>query len=229
MRPMFLLAAAGIITFGPLGRFELEYSNDSFGPRSHGVNERIGPNRIHYYPLPQSTPQDYVRLRPQDFKLNPFTATAGNYDRQEVIGPSQIDGGKLWFGNNFYDSEGSRGVGAFGYFDTNTRKYTLFRPPEVAPYEVGAILVEPQTVWLALDQFIEDISKVPGGLAKWDRDTHHLQKYPLEFVIESIQRQGHSLRLTTHNGYALFRDGQVHRFLTNGRPIAKFPPPPTHY
>ncbi len=121
-----------------------------------------------------------------------------------------------------------RGVGAFGYFDTATRRYTLFSPPEVARYEISAILVEPDRVWLALDQFVEDISTVPGGLVRWNRMTHEIHKYPLEFVVSGIRAEGDSLRLETRDGYALFRDGEIRRFLTNGRPTAKFPPPPTH-
>ena len=56
-----------------------------------------------------------------------------------------------------------------GYFDTATRKYTLFSPPEVARYEISAILVEPERVWIALDHFGEDISTSPGGLVRWNR------------------------------------------------------------
>ena len=161
-------------------------------------------------------------------RINPFTATADQYERQEVIGPHQIEGGRIWFGNGYYDGEGMRGVGAFGYFDTTTREYTLFSPPEVARYEISAVLVEPERVWIALDRFGEDISRSPGGFVRWNRITHEIQKYPLEFVVDSIRIDGDSLRLETRDGYALFRNGEFRRFLTNGRPIAKFPPPPTH-
>lgn len=119
-------------------------------------------------------------------------------------------------------------MGAFGYFDAYTRKYTLFSPPEVAAYEISAILVTPETVWLGLDEFIEDISKAPGGLVQWNRETHAVHKYPLEFEVNSIRREGDLLRLETRNGYALLRGDKVLRFLTSGKPIARFPPPPTH-
>ncbi|MFI5112853.1 MAG: hypothetical protein ACHP9S_08510 [Terriglobales bacterium] len=219
--------AAQQVSFGPNHRFKLEFSKDDFGIRSHGVVETLGSGRTKFYPLPQSTAAQYAKLRPKDLRMNPFPANL--YERQEVIGPYQIEGGSLWFGNNYYDSEGSRGVGTFGYFDSATRKYTLFSPPEVASYEIGAILVEPETIWLALDRFIEDISNEPGGLVRWNRTTREIQKYPLEFVVDSIQREGDSLRLKTRGGYALFRDGEIRRFRADGRPIAKFPPPPTHY
>jgi hypothetical protein len=226
---LLLLFALDPVMFGPGGRFQLENSKDDFGMRSHGIIETLGPGRTKVYPLPQSTAAQYARLRPKDMRINPFHATDNLYERQEVIGPYEIEGGRLWFGNGYYDAEGMRGVGAFGYFDTATRGYTLFSPPEVAPYEIDAILVEPETVWLALDTFTEDISKIPGGLVRWNRMTHEIQKYPLEFVVDSIQREGDSLRLKTRGGYALFRDGGIRRFLANGRSIATFPSPPTHY
>ena len=58
--------------------------------------------------------------------------------------------------------------------------------------------------------------------------TNEIQKYPLEFGVSSIRLEGDSLRLKTRDGYALFREGELRRFLANGRPIAKFPPPATH-
>jgi len=224
---ILLSAALDAVTFGPSSRFHLEHSKDDFGMRSHGIVETLSANRTKFYPLPQSTAEKYIRLRPEDLRINPFTPD--HYERQEVIGPYQIEAGRIWFGNSYYDGEGMKGVGAFGYFDTATRTYTLFSPPEVARYEISAILVEPDNVWLALDRFGEDISTSPGGLARWNRMTHEIHKYPLEFGVNSIRAEGDSLRLKTRDGYALFRDGEIRRFLTNGRPIAKFPPPPTHY
>lgn len=212
---VFLFASQAATTF-EIKRFRIERS---------GIIETVGPNRTGSYPLPQSTPQQYTRLRPKDFRLNPFKST--NYEREELIGPYQIEGGKIWFGNNYYDAEGSRGVGAFGYFDTSTCKYTLFSPPEVAPFEVSAILVQPDVVWVALDHNGEDISRFPGGLVRWDRSTHEVRRYSLEFVVSAIRAQGETIRLATHGGCALMRNGEIRRYSENGKPIKKFPPPPS--
>ncbi len=78
-------------------------------------------------------------------------------------------------------------------------------------------------VWLGLHQFIEDTLKAPGGLVRWDRITHAVQRCHLEFVVHKIGVQGNSLRLETRGGCAL------RRFLADGRPIAQFSPPSTHY
>ena len=130
-----------------------------------------------------------------------------------------------------------RGVGAFGYFDMETRRYRMFRPPQVASHEISALLVERDEVWLGLDSFIEDISTAPGGLIRWNREAHQLRYYPLEFVVNTITRRGDSIYLATNGGYAILRDGTLRRFATRNVvnrpsqsvPVDMFPPPPTHY
>lgn len=224
---ILILLASAPGSFGPGGRFQLEHSKDGFGVRSHGVVENLAGGRTRFYPLPQSTFARFVHLRPEAAH-NPSIPPSA-FERQEVIGPHQIAEGKLWFGNNYYDGEGNRGVGAFGYFDPVTRRYTLFSPPAVADCEISAILVEADSVWLALDRFGEDISTSPCGLVRWDRETHATHRYPLEFVIDRIRRNGAALRFSTRYGYAFFNDGEVRRFLANGKPVKKFPPPPSHY
>jgi hypothetical protein len=222
--------------FGPNQAFRLESSHDDFGERAHGVIETVS-GGTHIYPLPQSTFDAYQRLHPDEFGIARLTGK--NYQRQEVIGPHQIEGNKLWFGKNFYHGEGDRGVGAFGFFDTETRQYELFSPPEVAAWEISAILVEKDVVWLGLDHFGEDISTSPGGLVRWDRAAHQAHRYPLEFNVKSIEPRGKMLHLDAVRGYAEFslETAAVRRFevrkLKSGAsavvPVAKFPPPPSHY
>ncbi len=223
---MLLFLAAQTAVFGPGGRFQIEQSQDGFGIRSHGIIERLSPTKTKFYPLPQSTAAEYKRLRAEDLRINPFLTA--QYDRQEVIGPHQVENGRLWFGKQYYDAEGATGVGAFGYFDMSNRTYTLFSPPEVARYEISAILVQPDCVWLGLDQFVEDVSKVPAGLVRWDRSAQTIQRYPLEFLVNRIRASGDSLRLETPGGFAILRAGAIRRFRADGTPIAKFPRPPTH-
>lgn len=124
------LSLAGEVVLGPQNRFALERSQDRFGARSHGIVEFFGPNQTKFSPLPQSTAKDYIRLRSEDLRVNPFVLE--QYEREEVIGPHQVEAGRVWFGKQFYDSEEMRGVGGFGYFDTSNRKYTLSSPPEIA-------------------------------------------------------------------------------------------------
>lgn len=221
------------------GGFYLERSADEFGARCHGFCERTR-SGAKFYPLPQSSIEQWKKLRPQDIgnMLPPRSAT--NYQRQEVIGPYQVEGHRVWFGNHYYDGEGDTGVGAFGYFDEQTRRYHLFSPPEVARWEISALLIDPDAVWLGLDHFGEDISVLPGGFVRWDRKTQQAQRYPLEFLIEHIRRDANDpavLILTTVGGYARFRDGEIERFRVqksaSGRETAvrinRFPPPPSKW
>ena len=79
----------------------------------------------------------------------------------------------------------------------------------MARYEISAIEVQPDAVWLALDRFGEDVSTSPGGLVRWNRMTHEIHQYPLEFVVSGIRVEGDELSLKTRNGYVLFRDGHI--------------------
>jgi len=73
-------AATGAVTFGPEGHFQLEQSRDSFGIRSHGIIEKLGSNRTKFYPLPQSTADEYIRFRPEDLRIN--SSTRNTSDRR---------------------------------------------------------------------------------------------------------------------------------------------------
>jgi hypothetical protein len=246
VRPLALCLIAAFLSaaqtdparFGPRGAFRLE---------PNGMIEQLPGGETKLYPLPQSTQDDYARLRPAALKLNPLSYTQNEYQREETIGPYQVEGDLLWFGKAFYDSEGMRGVGAFGYFDARTRRYTLYSPPEVADCEVSAILIEPDVVWLGLDRSIEDIATAPCSLVRWNRTSHAVRAWPLEFAVNRIAREGASLRLTTNlglnpnlapvtkRGYALLEGDVIRRFLVStGRdgkqsttPVDRFPPPPT--
>ncbi|MBV9182934.1 MAG: hypothetical protein JO356_16620, partial [Acidobacteria bacterium] len=129
------------------GPFYLERSTDGFGIRSHGVIEKTA-SRPKFYPLPQSDLATYKKLRLEDYNhsLPPMQTKDYDYGRQEVMGPYQLEDDRVWLGNQYYDGESSCGVGAFGYFDMNMRKYVMFSPPQVAPFEISALLVEPDVV-----------------------------------------------------------------------------------
>ncbi|MDQ2840400.1 MAG: hypothetical protein M3Y72_05035 [Acidobacteriota bacterium] len=120
-----------------------------------------------------------------------------------------------------------------------TRKYVVFSPPEIARWEISALFVERNVIWLALDHFGEDISTSPGGLVRWNRNDHNVRHYSLEFVVDKIRRDVNDssrLVLRTRAGYALFLNGNLQRFRveqsSNGKetiiPIKRFPPPPSH-
>lgn len=69
---LLLLAALQTALLLAESQFDLEHSKDDFGMHSHGIIETLGSNRGKFYPLPQSTAEQYRRLRPDDVRLNPF-------------------------------------------------------------------------------------------------------------------------------------------------------------
>ena len=85
---ILLSVALDSVVFGPGGRFQREQSKDSFGTRSHGILEQLGPSQTKFYPMPQSTAGEYIRLRPEDLRIKLFTPE--QYEREEVIGHTKL-------------------------------------------------------------------------------------------------------------------------------------------
>ena len=138
----------------------------------------------------------------------------------DEIGPWQVAGGALWFGETFYDGEGMTGLGGFGYFDTAKRKYRVYSPPEIADWSVTAILVEPEAVWLALARHGE-YGSGGAGLLRFDRGTEKVEKMELRDIAGKIARLGNRLLIATDFGAALFEQRKLRRFFldqtTDGR------------
>ena len=138
----------------------------------------------------------------------------------EEIGPHQLEGSRLWFGKTFYDSEGSSGVGGFGYFDAATAAYRLYSPPEIQRWSVSAILVEADCVWMALYRRGE-YGNSSGGLLRWDRKSGHVQTFADPDITTAIARSGDVIYLGVTDGIATLRSGQLARYFldrsTSGR------------
>ena len=122
--------------------------------------------------------------------------------------------GTFWFGKSFYDSEGSTGLGGFGYFDAQQQRYKIYTPTKIADWSVSALLVEPDAVWLALATRGEWGDRA-GGLLRFDRSTKKVTKFELPDVATSIIRVGRRLLLATEFGAALVEDGVVRRFFVD--------------
>ena len=133
---------------------------------------------------------------------------------QEEIGPSQVADGTLWFAKTFYDGEGSTGVGGFGFFDNQTKRYKLWSPQEIVDWSATAMLVEPEAVWIGLT-FRSEYRDISGGLLRFDRATGTCTKLALPDLIYEITRVGNSLVLATDFGAAVLRDGKVRRFFVD--------------
>ena len=186
-----------------LGAFTLEQEKgNSFGPRLviTGMGAR--------YEMPQSSHDAFAKARPGRVKNNYLRA---NTEFDEQIGPFQVEGGKLWFGKTFYDGEGSSGVGGFGYFDPADKKYHLFAPAEMADWSVSAMLVEAETVWMALVQRGE-YGGPSGGVLKFDRKAGTAERLEMPDFGTQFLRLGSDLLVATSGGVAVIHEGRVTRY-----------------
>lgn len=181
---------------GPGNRFTIIYGEieDPIGAAS--IQEDLGAKKTRAYPLPQTSRQEYIRARKDQIEIgNPVHLMK----IVEGIGPFQIEDNRLWFGKTFYDSEGWSGVGGFGYFDFDTRKYSIYSLPELAEWSVSALLVEPQTVWATL-MHRGEWGNNTGGLLRWDRETQTVKTIWLPDAAKQIVRHGDSILVATRNG-----------------------------
>jgi hypothetical protein len=188
-----------------VGRFHLTKQKNKYGSEYPVLTDGQ-----HVYELAQTDAETFRRARPDDaaptngsspIQLDPA-------ERNEEIGPHQVEGTRLWFGKSFYNSEGLSGVGGFGYFDTATASFRLFAPPEIYRWSCSAILVEADAVWLALYRRGE-YGNDPGGLLRWDRNTTTVQHWDMPWIATSLARSGDGIYMGATNGIALLRDGQI--------------------
>jgi hypothetical protein len=203
-------------TFGPGGRFRIAKEKNQFGDEFPVIVE--GPaGSARRYPLPQSDESTWREARPDDVasraQLNPA-------EENEQIGPRQAECDRLWLGKTFYNSEGSTGVGGFGYFDFAGRNYRLYSPPEIRRWSVSAILVEAEAVWLALFRRGE-YGDAAGGLLRWDRATGQARLFPAVSIVTAIGRRGETLYMGAADGLLVLRDGRIESYFidrtTSGR------------
>ena len=188
--------------FGREGRFAVTKGGAPVESTSRGA---IG------YAAPQSTYDEFASARPG--RVRDGYGRAGT-TIDEHIGPWQIEGDRLWFGKTFYDGEGNTGVGGFGYFDSLKKQYQIYSPAEIADWSVSAILVEPETVWLALANNGE-YGTTAGGMLAFDRRTQEIEKFDVPDVAQSIARVGEHLVLATAFGPAVLDQRQVKRYFVD--------------
>lgn len=200
-------------SFGAGRRFHFAKEKNKYGSEYTVLSEGVGDARK-VYPLAQTDLATWQRARPDEVKnyLHPDQA-----EMNEEVGPHQVEGGRLWFGKTFYNGEGATGLGGFGYFDTATATYHLMTPPEIYPWSVSAILVEPQCVWLALHHRGE-YGDIAGGLLRWDRKTATVESFPVKSIITAMARKGDTLYLGATDGILTLQAGRVVSYFVGRNP-----------
>ena len=196
------------LPIGSQGRFAASLVFQPYTRAVEGVAERVG-DEYKLYELPKSTYEEFARARPRRVQdgYRPEVATF-----EEVIGTYQIVGERFWFGKAFYDGEGLTGVGGFGYFDPEERKYVVFSPGEIAPWSASALLVEEKDIWLGLVGHPEGAT-YSGGLLRYERDSGEAEEFDVGEVISQMKRWQGSLYLATANGLYILQDDRLTRYV----------------
>lgn len=179
-------------------------------------NDKVPPPKA-FPPLPRTSYDQFAIARPRHVKDG---YVRGGTEVKESIGPWQQEEERIWFGKTFYDGEGSTGVGGFGYFDINERKFHIFSPPEIADWSVSAIDVGPDAAWMALVQNGE-YGGSSGGLLRYDRQSGTVRRLGLPDVALRIVRAGGNILAATDFGLAVVEGDGVKRYFvdrtTDGR------------
>ena len=174
------------------------------------ILEHPGPGQKSY-PLAQSDLLTWRQARPDDAQTPALPNPA---EMNEEIGPHQLEGNRLWFGKTFYNSEGSTGVGGFGYFDAATAAYRIYSPPAIQRWSVSAILVEADCVWLAPYRRGE-YGNNPGGLLRWDRGSGQVRSFAVTDVVTSIVRAGSVIFLGSVGGIDALHGDRIARYFVD--------------
>ena len=196
------------LSIGSQGRFAASLVFQPYTRAVEGVAERVG-DEYKLYELPTSTYEEFARARPKRVQdgYRPEVATF-----EEVIGTYQIVGERFWFGKAFSDGEGLTGVGGFGYFDPEERKYVVFSTAELADWSASALLVEEKDIWLGLVGHPEGAT-YSGGLLRYERDSGEAEEFDVGEVISQIKRWQGSLYLATANGLYILQDDRLTRYV----------------
>ena len=169
-------------------------ANAHGAPAGPGVWDIDAGRQFHGMPTP--TFETFAKLRPQRVKEG---YTREHTRLETEIGPSQLEGRRIWFGTTFYDGEGTSGVGGIGSFDLDTRRWQLVHPRAVVDWSSSAILVEPDAVWIGLVRNTEG-SGPSRGLVRWDRASGDTRRVAIASGITVIRRFGGRLYAGTRDG-----------------------------
>jgi hypothetical protein len=158
-------------------------------------------------PIPQSTYDEFARARPQRVRDGYIRGSK----IEERVGGYQVVGERLWFGKAFYDGEGTTGAGSLGYFDTRTKRFTMFSIPELANWSVSALFVETDVVWMGLATYPEGAAR-SGGLIRYNLLTRTVTRYDIPDTALTMFRWNDSLFIGTSNGLYILRNNRLTRF-----------------
>ena len=159
-------------------------------------------------PLPRTTFDQFAQARPERVESGYSRKVAQIADS---VGPWEQEGQLVWFAKNFPDEEGQTGVGGFGYFDLETRKFHMIPTQEIVNWSVSAMSVAPDAVWLALVENGE-YGSTGGGLLRYDRQSGAVQRFRSKDITIQLVRQGDMVLAATSEGIMVMEAGHARRY-----------------
>jgi hypothetical protein len=154
------------------------------------------------YPVPVPTMESHRNLRSDEPAPNEI---------ENDIGPYAFDGSTLWFANDFYDGEGTSGVGAIGSFDIRTRKFQMRYLPQISHWSGSALRIDGDDLWVGLMRQPEGAA-YGGGLLRYARSTGAVRKYEIPDYIYTIDRIGDAIYCGANDGLYRIRGNEVTHF-----------------
>lgn len=156
-------------------------------------------NEVKRYAIPLPSNQTISKLKTRFFP---------DYLPDYSIEGIERVGSRLLFGLGFYNSEGSSGVGGFGWFDTTKFAYTMVYRKELADYSNFPVTQTENYVWIGLSDSPEGAS-TPAGLARYDLHAKTIKKYPVPEVINKICVHGKDVYCATEDGIFIVRPNGI--------------------
>lgn len=199
-------------------------ANSHDGPDGPGILELRPPGRERgegvppFHPLPTPDIALYERLRLEE----PLDSLQrASLWLTSDVGAWQRAGGEIWFGVSFYRGEGADGVGGYGRFDLETRRYEMEWGVPDPDRSVSALHHDGDRIWLA-QMGRREAGQPAYGVARIDLADGSVQRYDVPGVVTVLCPARGELSAGSRQG--LYRlDGD--RFVAVWRPAPGEPGP----
>ena len=140
-------------------------------------------------------------------RYSPNLAKWDDLEIEQCVAATFTDGDLIWFGIEFYDGEGTTGIGGFGKYDMKARKIEIVRPSLTINSSIRPLLYDGHSLWFGTYHSWECIGTPPAnGLIRYEWKTGKIQSYegtddgPCGFLIRDILRKGRYLWVATDFG-----------------------------
>ena len=114
-------------------------------------------------------------------------------------------------------------MGGPGYFDTRTKRFTVFSIPELVDWSISALLVETDVVWAGLARYPEGAAW-SGGLISYNLSTGNVTRYDIPTSRSQCFAETTHCSSAPSNGLYILRNNRMTRFRFEPDLDGKFEP-----